>query len=214
MKFKSTRGALAAACLAAGLSAAPVAWATNGYFPHGYGIKAKGMGGVSTALSQDSLGGATNPAAMVWAGNRVDLGGDVFMPKRDAQRSDAQPAGSPLNGQVDSDRTAFLIPEFGYNRMLGNELSVGISVYGNGGMNTTYPQGNFNCGQGPANMLCGSGWSRTSMRLWHWAISASRRRACRRSPAHRTSPPTRPTSPTMAPTAPPASACAWATRVV
>ena len=142
---------IAAACFAA------PALATNGYFAHGYGIKAKGMGGVSTALSQDSLGGATNPAAMVWAGNRVDLGGDVFMPKRDAQRSDAQPPGSPLNGQVDSDRTAFLIPEFGYNRMLGNDLSLGISVYGNGGMNTTYPQGNFNCGQGPANMLCGSG---------------------------------------------------------
>ena len=52
---------VAAACIAG------PALATNGYFPHGYGIKAKGMGGVSTALSQDSLGGATNPAAMVWA---------------------------------------------------------------------------------------------------------------------------------------------------
>jgi long-chain fatty acid transport protein len=142
---------IAAACLAG------PALATNGYFPHGYGIKAKGMGGVSVALSQDSLGGATNPASMVWAGSRVDLGGDVFMPKRDAERTGAQPPGSPLNGQVDSDRTAFLVPEFGYNRMMGNDLSLGVTVYGNGGMNTTYPQGNFNCGQGPANALCGSG---------------------------------------------------------
>jgi long-chain fatty acid transport protein len=41
--------------------------------------------------------------------------------------------------------------------MVNNDLSVGVSVYGNGGMNTSYPQGNFNCGYGPANMLCGSG---------------------------------------------------------
>ena len=140
---------VAAACIAA------PALATNGYFPHGYGIKAKGMGGVSAALAQDSLGGATNPASMVWAGSRIDIGGDVFMPKRDAERSGA---GVPtINGKVDSGRTTFLIPEFGYNQMIGSDMSLGVSVYGNGGLNTTYPQGNFNCGGGPANMLCGSG---------------------------------------------------------
>jgi long-chain fatty acid transport protein len=139
---------VAAACLAG------PALATNGYFPHGYGIKAKGMGGASTALAQDSLGGATNPAAMVWAGSRMDIGLDLFMPKRDAERSGA---GIPsLNGKVDSDNTRFYVPEFGYNRMVGDNMSLGVSVYGNGGMNTTYPQGNFNCGAGPANMLCGS----------------------------------------------------------
>jgi long-chain fatty acid transport protein len=140
--------------LAAAIVAVP-ALATNGYFPHGYGLKAKGMGGASTALAQDSLGGATNPASMVWAGSRMDLGADVFMPHRDAERSDA---GFPtLNGGVDSGKTAFLVPEFGYNKMIRDDLSLGLSVYGNGGMNTSYPQGNFNCGGGPANMLCGSG---------------------------------------------------------
>ena len=145
---------IAAACIAG------PALATNGYFPHGYGLKATGMGGVSAALAQDSLGGATSPAAMVWAGSRIDLGGDVFMPKRDAERSGA--GIPPINGKVDSDRTAFLVPEFGYNRMLSDELSLGVTVYGNGGMNTTYPQGAFQCPTPantfvPANMLCGSG---------------------------------------------------------
>lgn len=140
---------LAAAC------AASPALATNGYFAHGYGIKAKGMGGVATALAEDSLGGANNPASMVWAGSRLDIGGDVFMPKRDAERSGA---GFPtLNGKVNSGRTSFLIPEFGYNRMMSSDLSLGISVYGNGGMNTSYPQGSFNCGGPAANMLCGGG---------------------------------------------------------
>ena len=35
--------------LAAALVAGP-AFATNGYFPHGYGIRAKGMGGASVAI--------------------------------------------------------------------------------------------------------------------------------------------------------------------
>ena len=141
--------------VAAAVLAALPALATNGYFPHGYGLKAKGMGGASTAMAQDSLGGATNPASMVWAGSRLDLGADIFMPHRDAERSGA---GFPtLNGSVDSSRKAFLVPELGYNRMMNDNLSLGVSVYGNGGMNTSYPQGNFNCGGGPANMLCGSG---------------------------------------------------------
>jgi long-chain fatty acid transport protein len=140
--------------IAAALVALP-ALATNGYFPHGYGLKALGMGGASTALAQDSLGGASNPASMVWAGSRVDIGVNLFSPRRDASRSDA---GFPtLNGSVDSGKNYFLIPEFGYNRMVNNNLSLGVSVYGNGGMNTSYPQGNFNCGGGPANILCGSG---------------------------------------------------------
>lgn len=141
---------IAALCIAAFPAAA-----TNGYFPHGYGLKAKGMGGTATALSQDSLGGATNPAAMVWAGSRMDIGVDVFMPKRDAERSGA--AIPSLNGRIESDNSRFYVPEAGYNQMLGSDLSLGVSVYGNGGMNTTYPQGNFNCGGGPANMLCGNG---------------------------------------------------------
>jgi long-chain fatty acid transport protein len=142
--------------LAALLAAAGLAQATNGYFAHGYGIKAKGMGGAATATADDSLGGATNPAKMVWVGSRIDLGADIFSPRRDAERSGAL-AAPTLNGKIESGKDYFLIPEFGYNQMSGRDLSLGITVYGNGGMNTTYPQGNFNCGAGPANILCGGG---------------------------------------------------------
>lgn len=139
----------------AALLLASSAFATNGYFPHGYGIRAKGMGGASVAMTEDSMGGANNPAGMVWVGSRLDAGMDLFSPRRDATRSDA---GFPtLNGSVDSQSRTFLVPEFGYNRMLGSDMSIGVTVYGNGGMNTNYPQGDFNCGGGPANMLCGSG---------------------------------------------------------
>lgn len=35
-------------------------------------------------------------------------------------------------------------------RMIGSDLSLGVTVYGNGGLNTSYPQGDCNCGGGPA----------------------------------------------------------------
>ena len=135
--------------------AAGAAHATIGYFSHGYGMKAQGMGGTATALAQDSFGGANNSASMVWAGSRMDMGLTWFQPKRDAERSGAlMPT---LNGKVESDRENWLLPEFGYNIMINPDLSLGVSVYGNGGLNTTYPQGNFNCGGAAANLLCGSG---------------------------------------------------------
>ena len=153
--MRSFKHILRYSAIAAACACAVPAMATNGYFPHGYGIKATGMGGAATAMAEDSLGGATNPAKMVWVGSRADLGLVLFSPNRDSERTDA---GIPsLNGKVDSDKTMFPVPEFGYNRMMRDNLSVGLTVYGNGGMNTTYPQGNFNCGAGPANILCGSG---------------------------------------------------------
>src|SRR5574340_1131962 len=153
--LKPTAHTLKLAPIAALAAAALPALATNGYFPHGYGMKALGIGGTSTALAQDSMSGATNPAGMAWVGSRMDLGVQWFSPRRDAERSGS--AIPSLNGKVTSDSTSFFIPEFGYNRMINPDLALGLTVYGNGGMNTDYPQGNFNCGGGPANMLCGSG---------------------------------------------------------
>ena len=76
--------------------------ATDGYFAHGYGMRAKGMGGASYGLALDSFGGANNPASMVFVGTRLDVGIDWFSPQRSAERSGAAPG---LNGSVDSDST-------------------------------------------------------------------------------------------------------------
>lgn len=127
------------------------AYATNGYFSHGNGIKAKGMAGASTASHDDAFFGANNPAAAAFAGNRIDLGADLFSPIREASRVGG------LAGTAESDSNYFLIPEFGYNRMVNSNLALGVTVYGNGGMNTDYPGGQIDCGGGAANLLCGSG---------------------------------------------------------
>lgn len=128
------------------------ALATNGYFSHGYGMKAKGMGGAATATHDDAFFGANNPAAAAFAGNRIDLGADLFSPIREYSRT-----GGGLPGSVESDSNYFVVPEFGYNRVVNNNLALGVTVYGNGGMNTDYAGGQIDCGNGPANMLCGAG---------------------------------------------------------
>lgn len=141
-----------------GMMASPLAHATNGYFSHGYGMKAKGMGGAATAMAIDAMGGANNPASMVWVGDRLDVGIDWFSPKRGASRS-----GGGAAFAEESTNNNFFIPEFGYNHMMKPDMSLGVTVYGNGGMNTSYTQGNSvaanQCGAGaPAsNPLCGPG---------------------------------------------------------
>ena len=146
---------LVAGMLCAGAALPPMpAAATNGYFAVGYGMKASGMGGATTALGLDTSGGANNPASMIFVGNRFDFGITLFSPHRSASRTGLGPG---LDGTSVSGSNLFVIPEFGYNHMVNPHLSLGVTVYGNGGLNTNYPSGQFNCGRGPANMLCGDG---------------------------------------------------------
>jgi long-chain fatty acid transport protein len=128
MKFV-LRPVVAALAACASLSA----FATDGYFSHGYGMKAKGMGGAATAYTDSAFAGANNPALTSWAGNRTEFGLDWFSPNRS---TDAAMAGGST---ISSNSNNFYIPEFGYNRNYDAKWSYGVTVYGNGGMNTDYP---------------------------------------------------------------------------
>jgi len=124
------------------------AQATNGYFAHGYSIKNKGLAGAGVALPLDSLAASVNPAGMTEVGTRLDLGLSLFSPRRSYDVS-GNPSGYegtfPLQkGKEDSDSEYFAIPSFGYNHMLTDHSAIGISVYGNGGMNTDYDAATFN----------------------------------------------------------------------
>lgn len=146
--------------LGALLLALPVAGhATNGYFSHGYGIKSKGMAGVGIALPVDALAAATNPAGAAFVGSRIDAGVDWFRPSRESEivgNGGIPPFGIPsLDGQYDANGTKnFLMPEFGYNRRIGDRLAAGVVVYGNGGMNTEYGRSPFSSmgGSSPAGV--------------------------------------------------------------
>jgi long-chain fatty acid transport protein len=124
------------------------AYATNGYFASGYGIQSQGMGGVSIAFPQDSLAAASNPASIGFLGDRLDVGVTYFQPNRSATIGGGNT--NAMNGTFDGNGTkAFWIPEFGVTKSINKEFSVGLNVYGNGGMNTSYSQPIF--GQNYAN---------------------------------------------------------------
>jgi long-chain fatty acid transport protein len=113
-----------------------LALATTGYFALGYGVKSTGMGGVGIALPQDGLAAATNPAGTAFVGDRVDLGLTWFIPNRSAEITGN---GFGANGDYDgNDKKNFFIPELGYVKQFSPQLSGGVAIYGNGGMNTDY----------------------------------------------------------------------------
>jgi long-chain fatty acid transport protein len=132
-----------AGLLALGLAASALpAYATNGYFSHGYGTVSKGMAGAGSALAVDFMAAATNPAATVVVGPGVDFGVAVFSPDREYDVT-GQPSGFPgtfglAPGAVRSGSRVFAIPHVGLTWRLGGRATVGLAMYGNGGMNTNY----------------------------------------------------------------------------
>jgi len=122
-------------------------FATDGYFSLGYGTKSKGMAGAGVALYSNSLIGG-NPAGNVFLGKEFSLGVGVFSPMREYTISgnpSGQPNTFPLTpGNVSSDKPVFFIPSVGGNWMLNKTSAFGFSIYGNGGMNTSYPTKTFN----------------------------------------------------------------------
>ncbi len=148
MKFRLISIALVALTIPASV------WATNGYFSHGTSLADKGLAGAGVAFSQDTLAAANNPAGMVWQGARYDIGAAAFAPIRSysSKGGPSVPAGvvcgpacpfSVGDGDqsIDSDSELFLVPEFGYNWEINSGSTIGISVFGNGGMNSDYEGG-------------------------------------------------------------------------
>ena len=148
------------------IAAAPLAaQATDGYFANGYGMKSIGMGGAAIAVAMEPFGGAVNPGAMTFLDSQWQVGISWFSPHRSAERTGSGQAG--IDGSVDSGSTNFFIPEFGVNWKYSPDVAFGVTVFGNGGMNTDYPGGQISvqsaCGQfrrvraRRTTCLCGSG---------------------------------------------------------
>lgn len=169
MKKLSNKKLLVVA-VSASLMMAGSASATNGYFAHAYSQKEAGLAGAGVAKDKDvdALSGATNPANMVFAGDRWDLGVNLFNPDRaysvsgdpslpegfapigvipSCQQPGVEACQLPFSiGQqsIKSENQLFPVPSFGWNKMLSERSSFGVMVYGNGGMNTEYQGGTAN----------------------------------------------------------------------
>jgi len=131
------------------------AFATNGYFTHGYGMTHKGMAGAGVALSEELMSGANNPANILVDGTQFSLGLELFSPDRKYTASTVDNFffnALYLEAKTQkSDNTLFAIPEFAIGHQLNEKVNIGLLVYGNGGMNTEYnagtaPDGTFYAG--------------------------------------------------------------------
>ena len=73
------------------------AYATNGYWSHGYGAKSKSMAGACVAMVAGPMCASTNPATLVQVGDSMDYGLALFIPSRGfTANNDASPVGPPM----------------------------------------------------------------------------------------------------------------------
>ena len=101
------------------------AFATDGYFSHGYGMKGKGMAGAIDLARLGRLRGRQQPGQHGLRRQPPGPRPRPLQPARQAKRTGS--GGGMLDFSVDSDSTLFSIPEFGYNTMHSSRLSLGVA---------------------------------------------------------------------------------------
>lgn len=134
--MKRAAQSLLAGALTLGIALPSVSYATNGMFLIGYGAKSRAMGGVAIAMSQDSIGGAVNPASIGFIkDDGVDIGGDIFVPMAKARLGDLT---------YDSSANRFVMPAMGGNYRFNRKLSIGFSAVPAGGGGSRYNMNLYN----------------------------------------------------------------------
>ena len=152
-RSRLTNGVAAVTLLAGAAVVAQEVSATEGYFQHGYGARQSALAGAGVADSSDAMALSLNPAGLTDVDSELQVGVSLFNPVRSFTGSGG-PGFTP-NGEVESGSEYFPVPNFAYARRLGERSALGFAVYGNGGMNTSYPNiANPACGPG-SGVFCG-----------------------------------------------------------
>jgi long-chain fatty acid transport protein len=119
-------------------------FATDGYFSTGSGTRNKGMAGAGISFLSNPFSAANNPAGIGFASKfQLEVGVGLFNPNRQYTVT-GEPTPSPFtfgltSGTVESDSRYFIIPTVAASFKLGEKNSLGVNIWGNGGMNTDYP---------------------------------------------------------------------------
>ena len=132
-RFTTALKATTMAFAAAGLMATS-AMATDGMFGNGTGARNKALAGAGVANEKDATAISLNPAGLVHSENQLDVAASLFSPRRTYN------VGA---GEVDSNSQYFVIPNIAYSHRVDGNTVFGLSMYGNGGMNTDYPTNIF-----------------------------------------------------------------------
>ena len=142
--MNSTTGWLKATSILTALAITTTASATTGYFSLGYGAKSMGLAGAIVSNPQDAMAASVNPAGMGMVGERVDAGIEFFSPGDRSAKLETSAYGATYDVEDKSRRNLFFVPSLGYTSKINDRLTWGISMYGNGGMNTTYDTNLYN----------------------------------------------------------------------
>lgn len=119
------------------------------------GARQKALSGAGVADGADATSIALNPAGLVHSPNEYSASATLLHPLRGYEG--AGDPGFTQSGEIASDREYFLIPNLAYaRRVSGSPFAdvIGVSVYGNGGLNTTYrgdQPGSIGCGAIPGS---------------------------------------------------------------
>lgn len=103
-------------------------------------VKTTGMAATGIAYPQDAEAGAFNPAGMVDVGDRFDVGFSVDRTSRKARVSGNHAPFPNVNGKFDAAHKAKYAfnGDFGINKMLGCDMSIGLIVYNRNYNKTKY----------------------------------------------------------------------------
>ncbi len=158
MLRQTSRRLWGAFALASTILAGPAA-ATEGYFQAGYGTVQKAEAGAGVANPQDAMALSINPAGLVDLPHMITGGVSAFMPYRGyTATGPGFVAPGPFFGSntVNSDKNFFVMPNFAYSMPIDGDTAWGVAMFGNGGMNTSYPNVfNGSCPPGLSGVFCG-----------------------------------------------------------
>ena len=122
--------------LSAALFFVGFAQATEGYFQYGFGARQSALAGAGVADLRDAMALSLNPAGLVDVKRQFQFGLTLFSPFRSYSAT-----GTALvaPGSYDSNDNYFVVPNMAYSSPIDADSSWGIALYGNGGMNTNWP---------------------------------------------------------------------------
>jgi long-chain fatty acid transport protein len=125
-------------CILALLLPTSPAHAINGFFLPGYGAKLIGVAGTGVAMPQDRMAAAVNPAGMGLVEPGFDASAMFLLPHREGGLDCTGIGACDRNVEDNSRRDFFQVPGFGYSKRVRPNLTLGLTLYANGGLNTTY----------------------------------------------------------------------------
>jgi len=134
-----------AICATLALALPGIAMATNGSFLIGTGAKHRALGGAGVALPQDATSILINPASAHYVGTRGDIGGMLFVPRRQACTRavpDCEKSGADY----------FFLPNMGAVMKFKRTISFGFAASGVGGGSTRYSRDIFVSGGPPSTV--------------------------------------------------------------